>query len=241
MNNIDTRFLEAVRERVTPSVTNSRYLILNFLSSRMKEISSRLINEQEGLRILDVGCGLKPYQSYFGKTDVYVGIDKSWAVEWMKALDVRVFAEDIPFKSNLFNIVLCTQVLEHVAFPEQALKEIYRVLKLGGRLILSAPGIWVEGHETVDLWRWTSEGLRKMLSLAGFEVEEAYSMDSIGSLFQFMLLYVPNSHVAKYVVYPCTNILAKLLRGLLAKSPYFARGYPGLHIAHLIVASKRKT
>jgi len=204
----------------------------------MKEVSSRLINEQKSQKILDVGCGLKPYQSYFEKM-MYIGIDRSWTVEWMRALDVQAVAEVIPFKSNLFNIVLCTQVLEHLASPEQALKEIHRVLKHGGRFILSTHGIWGEGHEIVDLWRWTAAGLRKMLNLMGFEVEEVYSMDSLASLFQFILLYVPNSKVAKYVVYPCINILAKLLGRLLGKSPHFTRG-PRLHIVHLIVASKRK-
>ena len=238
MNTIDTRFSKAVYERVTPSTTNSRYLVLTFLSSKMKEISSRLINEQKGLKILDVGCGLKPYRSYFGKM-MYIGIDKSWTVEWMKALDVQAIAENIPFKSNSFNIVLCTQVLEHLAFPEQALKEIHRVLKLGGWLILSTHGIWGEGHEIVDLWRWTSAGLRKMLGLKGFKVEEVYSMDSLASLFQFILLYVPSNQVSKYVICPCINILAKLLSGLLGKSPHFTRG-PRLHMVHVIVASKRK-
>lgn len=237
---MNTRPSKAIQERVTPSITNSRYLVLSFLSSRVKGFSSRLIEKQEGLKVLDVGCGLKPYRSYFGKIDDYVGIDKSWIAERTKALDVRASAESIPFKSNLFNIVLCTQVLEHVAFPEQTLKEMYRVLKPGGWLILSTHGIWVEGHEIVDLWRWTSEGLQKMLSLAEFEVEEVYSMNSLISLFQFILLYIPSSRVAKYVVYPNINLLAKLLNGLLGKSPYFTGGGLGLHIVHLIIASKRK-
>jgi SAM-dependent methyltransferase len=187
-----------------------------------------------------VGCGLKPYRSYFGKIDDYVGIDRSCTAEWTKALDVRASAESIPFKSNLFNIVLCTQVLEHVAFPEQTLKEMYRCLKSDGWLVLSTHGIWIEGHEAVDLWRWTSQGLQKVLSLAGFEIEEVYSMNSLISLFQFLLLYIPTSGVTKHVVFPCINMLARLLNGLLGKSSYFTGDRIGLHIVHFIIASKKK-
>lgn len=188
--------------------------------------------------ILDVGCGLKPYQPYFRNVDMYIGIDKAILTENLKANDVSAVAEGIPFRDDSFNIVVCTQVLEHMTFPEKGLKEMHRVVKTKGKLIISTHGIWVEGHETPDLWRWTAEGLRRMLCLSGFRIQEVYSMDPLTSLFQLMLLYVPNNKISKHIVYPCLNVVAKMLIRLFSNSSIILRKATKLHVVHIIVASK---
>jgi SAM-dependent methyltransferase len=224
--------------RINPSISNSRYLILTHLSSNIKEIAERTTKGKKPLKVLDVGCGLKPYQPYFKNTDVYLGIDRAFKTKKTKAMDVVAVAEKIPFKDHTFSIVLCTQVLEHTISPEETLKEVYRVVEDKGKLILTTHGIWTEGHESPDLWRWTAEGLKRMLSLVGFEIEEVHSMDAVTSLFQLMLLYVPSGGISKYVINPILNIVAKTLNRVPTFTKLGQIG-PRLHVVHVILSSKR--
>jgi SAM-dependent methyltransferase len=76
----------------------------------------------------------------------------------------------LPEEDSRADFVLSTQVLEHVGDPKLYLSECRRVLKEGGRLILSTHGVWRYHPDPCDYWRWTSQGLKKTLSEAGFEV-----------------------------------------------------------------------
>jgi SAM-dependent methyltransferase len=59
-------------------------------------------------------------------------------------------------------------VLEHVAEPQQYLREAWRVLRPRGQLLLSTHGNWQYHPDPHDYWRWTLEGLRYELEKAGF-------------------------------------------------------------------------
>src|SRR5881396_3040515 len=67
----------------------------------------------EGLRVLDVGCGVKPYLPFFASAREYVGVD---VVENPHA-DVQAPVEDLPLDDASFDLVLCLQVLEHADDP----------------------------------------------------------------------------------------------------------------------------
>lgn len=77
----------------------------------------------------------------------------------------------IPVKNHSFDAVLSTQVLEHVQDPQLYLAECYRVLRPGGRLLLSTHGIFMYHPDPMDLWRWTCEGLQLAVESPGFRVE----------------------------------------------------------------------
>jgi SAM-dependent methyltransferase len=94
-----------------------------------------------GARILDAGCGTGILLSQFGAYDRY-GCDISRAyLERAKAYgSVRYAAvEAMPYKNGWFAAVVCTDVLEHVLDLNAAVKEILRVLKPGGTLIVRVP------------------------------------------------------------------------------------------------------
>ncbi len=67
-------------------------------------------------------------------------------------------------------MVLSTQVLEHVDRPGLYLAECHRVLRPGGRMLLSTHGIMVFHPDPVDYWRWTCDGLQRAVRDAGFEI-----------------------------------------------------------------------
>lgn len=134
------------------------FLIFHKLEEGIKKIIKSKIKGKNNL-ILDVGCGAKPYYKLFEKkSKKYIGID----VLHEEAADIICSADDLPIRSNVFDVVLCTQVLEHVEDPEKTLKEVHRVLKKNGLIILSTHGIWVKHSAPHDYWRWTRFGLLKI-------------------------------------------------------------------------------
>ena len=71
--------------------------------------------------------------------------------------------EQLEIPDASFDVVLCTQVLEHSRDPAQALREITRVLRPGGHAFVTTHGIWPFHPYPVDLWRWTQQGLETIV------------------------------------------------------------------------------
>jgi len=116
-----------------------------------------------GLRVLDVGCGVKPYQPYFADAAEYVGLD----VAGNPYADLEGAVEALPVADESFDLVLCLQVLEHTEDPAQAVRELHRVTKPGGRVLASTHGTQVYHPLPVDHWRWTHTGLERLFAAAG--------------------------------------------------------------------------
>jgi SAM-dependent methyltransferase len=65
--------------------------------------------------------------------------------------------------NNVFDIIVCTEVLEHTLNPFSAVSELHRMLKIGGRLLLSTPFDFRIHGPLPDCWRFTEHGLRALL------------------------------------------------------------------------------
>jgi SAM-dependent methyltransferase len=112
-------------------------------------------------RVLDVGCGVKPYFPFFEPFAAeYVGVD----IGGNPAAELEGAVEDLPVADGSFDVVLCTQVLEHCADPAQAVRELHRVLAPGGRVLASTHGVQVYHPSPDDLWRWTHAGLERLFT-----------------------------------------------------------------------------
>lgn len=110
-------------------------------------------------RVLDVGCGAKPYYPFFAPHAAeYVGVD----VVPNPAAELLGSVEELPVEDARFDLVLCTQVLEHSDDPARAVSELRRVTAPGGRVLASTHGVQVYHPSPQDLWRWTHEGLRRL-------------------------------------------------------------------------------
>jgi len=85
--------------------------------------------------------------------------------------------EFLPFKDNIFDLVTCSEVLEHIAEPKKALKEMYRVLKPGGRLLISTPNRFA-AEFWVKLF-WLPRAIKRALELKNpFSPAEGKCYDS---------------------------------------------------------------
>ncbi len=125
-------------------------------------------------KLLDVGCSNKPYEHLFN-VDSYIGleIDTPYNRKNKKA-DFFYDGKQFPFENNSFDIVLSSQVLEHVDNPEEFILNINKVLITGGGLIISVPFIGDEHEIPYDYRRYTSFGLKYILEKNGFQIIEQY-------------------------------------------------------------------
>jgi SAM-dependent methyltransferase len=129
-----------------------------------------------GGRWLDVGCGIKPYEGIFDRVECYIGLDHPLSLKGHYGMgtrsDVWGDAAVLPFKSNSFDGVLSIFLMEHLQNSAEHLRETCRVLKIGGKLLISAPFVWPLHGEPWDFARYTSFGLIQLVERAGFRVEK---------------------------------------------------------------------
>lgn len=113
-------------------------------------------------RVLDLGCGQGPYAHHFPNR---VGCD----VAPSQAVHVLADAQCLPFKDETFDFVLSTEMLEHVLCPEDSVREMWRVLRRGGQLLLTTRFLYPIHSAPFDYWRFTRYGLEHLFE--GWTVE----------------------------------------------------------------------
>jgi SAM-dependent methyltransferase len=121
-----------------------------------------------GARVLDYGSGASPYRDLLGDGIEYVAADFTGNPRATLRLNPD---GSLPAPDGTFDAVVSTQVLEHVVSPAAYLRECRRVLRPGGRLLLSTHGVFFYHPDPVDLWRWTCDGLRTAVEAGGFRIE----------------------------------------------------------------------
>lgn len=72
---------------------------------------------------------------------------------------------------NTYDVVVCTQVLEHVPNPFRAAAELHRILKPGGRLLLTVPAAYPYHAVPQDYWRFTRDSLQLLFGELFREVQ----------------------------------------------------------------------
>lgn len=154
--------------RLSPPRAYGRYAI----AVRLRDLVVRLVRQAAGdrrdVRLLDLGCGDMPYRPLIAPLcAAYDGADLpgNAAATYHLRPDGTTTAD-----AGAFDLVLSTQVLEHVRDVPGYLAEARRLLAPAGRLVLTTHGTWVYHADPHDYWRWTAEGLRAALSDAGFRV-----------------------------------------------------------------------
>lgn len=145
--------------RRNPPRSSPTFLLRAPLSAWLRDEARRAAERYGSYRVLDVGCGVKPYYPFFRHAaSEYVGLD---VVENADA-DLHGSVEELPVPDASFDVVLCTQVLEHTIDPQQAVRELRRVLAPGGRVLASTHGVEVYHPSPEDNWRWTHTGLERL-------------------------------------------------------------------------------
>jgi SAM-dependent methyltransferase len=124
-------------------------------------------------RWLDYGTIISPYEPLMPEAEVETADLVSDSPPELKPAYEFLPGENCPAPSDHFDGILSTQVLEHVAKPSDYLNDALRMLRPGGRLVLSTHGVWEDHPSPGDYHRWTAQGLRQLLENVGFQVERA--------------------------------------------------------------------
>ncbi|HOZ36492.1 MAG TPA: class I SAM-dependent methyltransferase [bacterium] len=106
-------------------------------------------------KTLEIGCGDRYYDEFF-PNKISIDFDPD------RHPDLVADAHHLPFADNEFSVVLCAEVLEHLSDPPQAIAEMRRVLKPGGKLILTTRFIFPIHDAPGDYYRFTEYGLRQL-------------------------------------------------------------------------------
>lgn len=143
-----------------PSIPYPLYILRRHLYSVLVRHASSLTG-----RIMDFGCGTKPYKPLFIHATEYIGVDYRGEghCHGHEAIDVYYDGKTIPFEDNCFDGILTSEVLEHVFNLDVVLDELCRVLKPGGKILITVPFVWNEHEMPNDFGRYTSVGLRHLL------------------------------------------------------------------------------
>jgi SAM-dependent methyltransferase len=152
-------------------------------------------------RLLDVGCGDKPYEAIFTPyVREYIGVEHEPSFGVTSAgsrgkADVLYHGERLPFADASFDTVLSVQVLEHTPDPHQLVAEMARVLRPSGLLVLSAPFSFRLHEQPHDYFRFSPHGLRELCDRAGLVIEEVHPHGNLWSLIGHKV----NSYLALHV------------------------------------------
>jgi SAM-dependent methyltransferase len=156
-----------VRERRSPKRCDSAYLHLSDLRLALDAFRSA-----DQIRVLDYCCGGSPYRDLYPEAD-YRRAD-------VPAIDALDYSLDgtwaVPEKDEFFDLVLSTQVLEHMVQPRQYLREAWRLVKPTGRLICTTHGSFPDHGCPDDYRRWTADGLTREVRQAGFHPTETFKI-----------------------------------------------------------------
>ncbi|MBW7860044.1 MAG: methyltransferase domain-containing protein [Rhodocyclaceae bacterium] len=142
-----------------------------WLLGQERSLSDRIRRIGHG-RVLDIGCASRWVEDILGAHCEYVGLDSVATGENLYRTHPDIFGEAscLPFADRSFDYVLLLDVVEHLYFPREALREAARVLRPGGTLMISIPFLYPVHDAPHDFQRYTEHGIRRELFEAGFRV-----------------------------------------------------------------------
>jgi SAM-dependent methyltransferase len=207
------------KQQFAPSILS---IFINPFFIIRKGIYSAIKKEAVNLngKLLDFGCGAKPYKKLFININEYIGLDIENEGHSHEKEDIDVFydGKKIPFKNEYFDAVFSSEVFEHIFDIEEVLPEINRVLKLNGQLLVTVPFIWNEHETPNDFGRYTSFGIKHLLKKYSFELVNYKKSGHFAAVIaQLIPLYI-------YELITTKNKYLNILLNFLFISPFVILG-----------------
>jgi SAM-dependent methyltransferase len=120
-------------------------------------------------RLLDLGCGNVPLFGLYRRF-----VSEAVCVDWGNSLHINQFLDfecdltrPLPFAASEFDTIILSDVLEHIPEPLDLCKEMARVLRQGGYLIMNVPFFYLLHEQPHDYYRYSEFALRRFGELAG--------------------------------------------------------------------------
>ncbi len=216
---------------------NPFYFARRNLALAISELSANIQGH-----LLDVGCGTKPYRTLFN-VEAYRGLDIDSPITRDRGMADDLYdGKKFPYQDGTFNSALCNQVLEHVFNPDEFLTEINRVMKSGGKLLLTVPFVWDEHEQPYDYARYSSFGLKALLEKNGFKIISHKKLAADATI----LFQLSNAYLFKLtqrwprlvkLLFTCTVMATVNIFGVIAGKLLPAN--PDLFLDHVVLAEKQ--
>lgn len=195
--------------------------------------------------ILDLGCGEGNSFAYFSKNFQNVewhGIDVEVnpAITLDKEINKRFIKFDginIPFQTEYFDIIYCRQVFEHVRYPKDLLKDVYRVLKRGGFFVGSTSQL--EPYHAFSFRNYTPYGFNELLKENRLNVIEIRPSIDAFTLIIRRGLGCPKFFDIFWKIESPLNLLISIAGKLLWKSQKYINSLKLLFCGHFVFLSKK--
>jgi SAM-dependent methyltransferase len=214
-------------DRLRPAIWSAAYLGLRPLAEWVKAKVSGVAAPESA--VLDLGAGMCPYRELYSGCAGYVATD----VLPTPYVNVVCVNWDLPFADNSFDLVVCTQSLEHTLVLQRAVSEMRRVARPGGHILVTAPFCFVEHSQPYDYWRISQFGLRELFK--EFEIIEIKGsgglLRTVGNLWAHVMRPIPASHIWLAPLFLTQNLLTVAFEWVAARLE--AANERWLHIAKL--------
>lgn len=224
-----------------PGITYPAYLSRN----RLLKAISRHIPALKG-NLMDFGCGSKPYRSLF-TVDQYIGVDydNPGHPHINEQIDVFYDGKSIPFTAAHFDAIFCSEVFEHIFNLEDILPELNRVLKPGGKMLITCPFAICEHEVPHDFARYSSYAIKFLLEKHGFTIiQQDKTGNSTETVFQLWIMFI-HQHITpvvrkipivrsvfRFITYTSLNCCAVLLSKILPEGK-------DLYLNNVVLCEKR--
>jgi SAM-dependent methyltransferase len=225
---------------INPKLTSPFY----FTRKGLYQAALNFSKYVKGGRLLDFGCGSKPYKSIIN-ADEYIGLDyeNEGHSHLNEQIDVLYNGGKLPFENEQFDYILCTEVFEHLFDLDDKLMEFNRVLKLNGLMFVTCPFIWNEHEVPFDYARYTTFALNDKFKKSGFEVVSYYKSGTfIETYTQLFFIYFSKKQsrydsektglIKKSIIF-IVNLIGKGLNKMLPNND-------SLYLTNVFIARKEK-
>lgn len=185
---------QKVSREFYPSLSNPYYFVRKGIFNGIHKYSGYLKG-----KIMDFGCGSKPYQSFF-QYDEYIGVDfdNPGHPHDNEQIDVFYDGKTIPLENESIDAVLCSEVFEHIFNLPDILRELNRVMKKDAAILITCPFVWKEHEEPHDFARYTLFALEDLMNKNGFKKEVVdKSGNFIEVIFQLIVLFLFDKYYGK--------------------------------------------
>lgn len=162
--------------------------------------------------VLDVGCGEQPFRPLIeSRGRRYVGMDVEQ--NRTRTVDILGTLEEAPSPAERYPLIVCTEVLEHVADIGAAFAGLRRLTAPGGAVIVTVPFVFPLHMEPYDFRRLTHYGIERLAADHGFRVE---SSAQLGRGTDVLAMFLTDLSILPLSRSPLTRLKVALLRGAAA-------------------------
>lgn len=236
------------RPTYVPAWPSEQFIVPLLQKHIVDALNEYAVHPRQRARVLDIGCGRQPFRQDMERLGyIYMGLDVEQNPEGTVGVLAEIdcnFLNDYPDLGQ-FDLIICTEVLEHVAQWHVAFRNIYELTAPGGKILITCPHFYQLHEEPYDFWRPTNHALEYYAKKEGFrilkQIKAGDAWDVLGTVLANMYSFnrINSSFSSKIIRriadYVRTRLFKVLSKGMLQK--YIGVNSP-LYLANIIVLQR---